>query len=47
MYVGLYIKGDVKTKELHLVGDRQRVRDHAVIRSLEWLRRELIKKGIK
>ncbi|KEI12067.1 damage-inducible protein CinA [Clostridium novyi B str. ATCC 27606] len=47
VYVGLYIKGDVKTKELHLVGDRQRVRDHAVIRSLEWLRRELIKKGIK
>ncbi|AEB74745.1 competence/damage-inducible protein A [Clostridium botulinum] len=47
VYVGLYIKGDVKTKELHLVGDRQRVREHSVIRALEWLRRELIRKGIK
>lgn len=41
--VGLYIKGQLKTKELHLVGDRQRIRDHAVIRILEWLRREIIK----
>lgn len=46
VYVGLYIKGDLKTKELHLVGDRQRIREHSVIRALEWMRRELIKKGI-
>lgn len=47
VYVGIYIKGAVKTKELHLVGDRQRIREHTVIRVLEWLRRELIKKEIK
>ena len=47
VYVGICINGDVKTKELHLVGDRQRVRQHTVIRALEWLRRELIRKGIK
>ncbi|MEL7597598.1 MAG: competence/damage-inducible protein A, partial [Clostridiaceae bacterium] len=43
VYIGLYIKGEVKTKELHLAGDRQKVRNTAVIRAIEWLRRELLR----
>ncbi|MCY6355187.1 competence/damage-inducible protein A [Clostridium sp. ZS2-4] len=43
VYIGLYIKGEIKTKELHLVGDRQKVRNTAVIRAIEWLRRELLR----
>jgi len=43
VYVGLYIKGEVKTKEFNLIGDRQRIRNATVIRTLEWLRREILK----
>lgn len=43
VYIGLYIKGELKTKELHLAGDRQKVRNTAVIRAIEWLRRELLR----
>lgn len=43
VYIGIYIKGEVKTKELHLAGDRQKVRNTAVIRAIEWLRRELLR----
>lgn len=43
VFVGLYIKGEVKTKELNLIGDRQRIRNATVIRTLEWLRREILK----
>ncbi|KYH28720.1 MULTISPECIES: competence/damage-inducible protein A [Clostridium] len=46
VYVGLYIKGEVKTKELHLVGNRQRIRNMTVMRALDWLRRELISRYI-
>lgn len=41
VYVGLYIDGVVKTKKLNLWGNRQKIRDLAVIQSLDWLRREL------
>ncbi len=44
VYLGLYINGEVKTKELNLSGNRQKVREAAVIKSLDWLRRELIGK---
>jgi nicotinamide-nucleotide amidase len=43
VYVGIYLKGEVKTKEFNLVGDRGRVRNSTVIRTLEWLRREILK----
>jgi competence/damage-inducible protein CinA C-terminal domain len=42
VYVGLYIKGNVKTIELRLTGDRQHIRNLTVIRALDFLRRELI-----
>ena len=41
VYVGLYIDGKTKYKELHLTGDRQKVRSRAVMQSLDFLRREL------
>lgn len=44
VYVGLYINGEVKSKEFHLVGSREKIRYNTVIRAIEWLRRELIKK---
>ncbi|MEA4827785.1 MAG: competence/damage-inducible protein A [Clostridium sp.] len=47
VYVGLYLKGEVKTKEFNLVGDRQRIRVATVNRTLEWLRRELLKGILK
>lgn len=42
VYVGLYLDGTVKTKELNLIGDRQKVRSRAVAQTLDWLRREII-----
>lgn len=44
VYLGLYINGKVMTKKLNLSGNRQKVREAAVIKSLDWLRRELIGK---
>lgn len=41
VYVGLYIDGKTKYKELHLTGDRQKIRSRAVMQSLDFLRREL------
>ncbi len=43
VYVGLYIKGEVKVKRLDLWGNRNKIRERAVINALDWLRRELIK----
>ena len=43
VYVGLYIMGTVKTRELRLWGDRQTIRNRTSIYVLDWLRRELIK----
>jgi nicotinamide-nucleotide amidase len=42
VYVGLYIKGEVKAKKLNLLGDRQKVRNRTVVAALDWLRRELL-----
>ena len=41
VYIGLYINGVVKTKELRLWGDRQRIRASAVTQAIDWVRREL------
>jgi nicotinamide-nucleotide amidase len=41
VYVGLSINGNVMTKELHLWGMRQNIRERTVITALDWLRREL------
>ena len=43
VYVGLYIMGTVKTRELRLWGDRQTIRNRTSIYVLDWLSRELIK----
>jgi nicotinamide-nucleotide amidase len=43
VYVGLYIKGNVKVKRLNFFGDRQKIRNRTVINTLDWLRRELLK----
>lgn len=43
VYVGLYYKGKITTKELNLVGDRQKIRVKATINVLDMLRRELLK----
>ena len=42
VYVGLYIKGEVKTKMLRLSGDRQKIRERATMQLLDLLRRELL-----
>lgn len=41
IYLGLYIKGNVKTMKVNLNGNRQKIRDAAVIKCIDWLRREL------
>jgi len=42
VYIGLFIKGEVKTKKLNLVGNRQKVRERATMALIDWLRRELL-----
>lgn len=42
VYVGLYLNGVVKTKQLNLTGYRQKVRNRAVAETLDWIRREII-----
>jgi nicotinamide-nucleotide amidase len=42
VYLGLYIKGEVKVKKLNQFGDRQKIRNRVVANALDWLRRELI-----
>ncbi len=41
VYIGLFIKGNVKTKELRMSGDRDRIRKRTVREALSWLRMEL------
>ncbi|MCC5910721.1 MAG: competence/damage-inducible protein A [Clostridiaceae bacterium] len=41
IYIGLTIEGKVRVKELFFKGDRQRVRQYAVVQALCWLHREL------
>jgi nicotinamide-nucleotide amidase len=42
VYLGLYIKGEVKAKKLSMFGDRQKIRNRTVVSALDWLRRELL-----
>jgi nicotinamide-nucleotide amidase len=42
VYIGLYIKGEVKVKKLRMFGDRQKIRNRTVVSALDWLRRELL-----
>jgi len=42
VYVGLYIRGKVKVKELHLLGNRQKVRAETVMVTLRWIKAELM-----
>lgn len=42
VYLGLCIKGQVKTKMLKLSGDRQKIRERATMQLLDLLRRELL-----
>ncbi|MBU3190139.1 competence/damage-inducible protein A [Clostridium bowmanii] len=42
VYVGLYMKDEVKTKMFKLSGDRQKIRERATMQLLDWVRRELL-----
>jgi len=42
VYVGMYINGETKVRELYMSGDRQKVRNRTVVNILDWLRRELL-----
>ncbi|KYH34884.1 putative competence-damage inducible protein [Clostridium tepidiprofundi DSM 19306] len=42
VYMGLYINGQVKTKNMIISGNRQNVRMRATVKLLDWLRREII-----
>lgn len=42
IYIGCYIKGKVKVKELHLKGNRQKIRENTVVCALDLLRRCII-----
>ncbi|SNR98193.1 competence/damage-inducible protein cinA [Anaerovirgula multivorans] len=46
MYIGMYIKNELHTKELFFKGDRQKLRNFAVVQTLCWLRRLLIEKEL-
>jgi competence/damage-inducible protein CinA C-terminal domain len=43
VFIGLYFKGKVKTKEIHLVGNREKIRQRTVDTTFDWLRREIDK----
>jgi nicotinamide-nucleotide amidase len=42
VFIGLYMNGNVKTRELRLTGDRQSIRNSATMIVLDWLKEELI-----
>ena len=42
VFIAIYINGTIKVKQLNLRGDRERVRQRAVVSALDFLRRELI-----
>ena len=44
VYLGLYYQGEVKTKLVHLVGNRERIRIRTVEAAFDWLRRTIQKK---
>ncbi|NLM03641.1 MAG: competence/damage-inducible protein A [Clostridiales bacterium] len=41
VYLGLFINGELKSRELFLKGDRQKIRNYSVSHALCWIRREL------
>lgn len=41
IFLGLYIKGEVKAKKINLPGNRNQIRNRAAVAALDWLRREL------
>lgn len=41
VFLGLYIKGEVKAKKINLPGNRNQIRNRAAVAALDWLRREL------
>ena len=43
VYVGCYVKGNVRTEEFRFTGNRNKNRDYAVVRALTLLREELLK----
>lgn len=42
VYIGMYLNGVTKTKQLNLVGSREKIRNKTVAVILDWLRRELL-----
>ena len=42
VFIGMYYKGKVKTKELHMVGNRERIREKTVDSVFDWLRRTIL-----
>lgn len=43
VYVGCYVKGNVRTEEFRFMGNRSKNREYAVVRALTLLREELLK----
>lgn len=43
VYLGLYINGALKVKQLKLTGQRNQIRNWAAVEALNWLRQELLK----
>ncbi len=43
VYVGCYVKGNVRTEEFRFLGNRAKNREYAVVRALTLLREELLK----
>lgn len=46
VYMGIYLKGEVITKEFRFPGSRQRVRSLSMMYGLNWLRMELQNRGL-
>ena len=42
VYVGCYVKGNVRVEEYHFTGNRAKNREYAVVRALTVLREELM-----
>ncbi len=42
VFIGMYYKGKVKTKELHMVGNRERIRDKTADAIFDWVRRTIL-----
>lgn len=43
VYIGCFVKGNVRVEEYHFTGNRDKNRDYAVVRALTLLREELLK----